>query len=50
MTDERKVDGMTPNYTPDQKEHIRMAQRADMRIQETWSLFAMFLSQGKPSR
>lgn len=38
---------MTPNLTPDQKQHIRMAHRAKLRIEETWSLFCMHLSQGK---
>lgn len=35
------------NLTPDQKEHIRIARRAHLRIEETWSLFMMYLSQDK---
>lgn len=38
---------MTPNLTPEQKEHLKIAHRANMRIEETWSLFCMYLSQDK---
>jgi hypothetical protein len=33
--------------TNEQKEHVKAARRADMRIQETWSLFCMHLSHEK---
>ena len=36
-----------PKLTPEQKEHLKMAHRANMRIEETWSLFCMYLSQDK---
>jgi hypothetical protein len=36
-----------PDLTPEQKEHFKMAHRANMRIEETWQLFTMFLSQDK---
>jgi len=32
--------------TDEQKEQLKMARRANMRIEETWSLYTMFLSQG----
>lgn len=38
---------MIPHLTQEQKEHFRLAQRANMRIEETWSLFTMFLSHDK---
>ena len=38
---------MPVNLTPDQKEQLKMARRANMRIEETWSLYTMFLSQDK---
>jgi hypothetical protein len=38
---------LTPNLTPEQKEHLKIAHRANMRIEETWSLFCMYLSQDK---
>jgi hypothetical protein len=38
---------VTPNLTPEQKEHLKIAHRANMRIEETWSLFCMYLSQDK---
>ncbi len=38
---------MPPNLTDDQKEHIRIAQRAHMRVEETWTLFNLFLTEGK---
>jgi hypothetical protein len=39
--------GIMPELTPEQKEHFKMAHRANMRIEETWQLFTMFLSQDK---
>ena len=36
-----------PKLTPDQKEHLKIAHRASMRIEETWNLFMMYLSQDK---
>jgi hypothetical protein len=33
-----------PDLTPEQKEHLKMAHRSQERIQETWSLYMMFLS------
>ena len=36
-----------PILTEDQKEQLKMARRASMRIQETWDLYTMFLSQDK---
>ena len=33
--------------TDEQKEQLKMARRANMRIEETWSLYCMFLSQDK---
>lgn len=38
---------MTANLTPEQKEHLKIAHRANLRIEETWSLFCMYLSQDK---
>lgn len=38
---------MPAHLTPEQKEHIRIARRAHLRIEETWSLFMMYLSQDK---
>lgn len=38
---------MPPNLTPDQKEQLKMARRSNMRIEETWSLYTMFLSSDK---
>jgi len=38
---------MTPQLTPEQKEHLKIAHRAHVRIEETWQLFTMFLSDGK---
>jgi len=32
-----------PDLTPEQKEHFKMARRSQERIQETWSLYLMFL-------
>lgn len=36
------------DLTEEQKEQLKMARRANMRIEETWSLFTMFLSADKP--
>jgi hypothetical protein len=36
-----------PILTDEQKEQLKMARRASMRIEETWSLYTMFLSQDK---
>lgn len=36
-----------PKLTPDQKEHLKIARHAAMRIEETWQLFCMYLSQDK---
>lgn len=36
-----------PKLTDEQKEQLKMARRASMRIEETWSLYTMFLSQDK---
>lgn len=36
-----------PELTPQQKEHLKMAHRSRERISETWSLFTMYLSDGK---
>ena len=33
--------------TTEQKEQLKMARRANMRIEETWSLYCMFLSNDK---
>jgi hypothetical protein len=38
---------MKPNLSPEQKEHIRIAQRNERRVEETWALYTMFLSQNK---
>ncbi len=38
---------MPNNLTPDQKEQLKMARRSGMRIEETWSLYIMFLSEDK---
>jgi hypothetical protein len=38
---------LTPNLTPEQKEHLKIAHRANMRIEETWQIFNMYLSDGK---
>lgn len=38
---------MRAKLTDDQKQHLRMAHRAQERIQETWILFQMYLSQDK---
>jgi hypothetical protein len=38
---------MNPNLTAEQKEQLKMAHRSNMRIEETWSLYTMFLSQDK---
>ena len=37
---------MPPNLTDDQKQHIRIAQRSRMRIEECWTLFNMYLGNG----
>lgn len=36
-----------PKLTPEQKEQFRLANRSLERINETWTLFTMFLSQEK---
>jgi hypothetical protein len=36
-----------PQLTDEQKEQLKMSHRAAMRIDETWSLYTMFLSQDK---
>lgn len=33
--------------TQEQKDHLKIMHRANMRIEETWSLFTMYLSQDK---
>ena len=35
---------MTPQLSPEQKEQLKMARRSNLRIDETWSLYTMFLS------
>lgn len=36
-----------PDLTPEQKEHLKMTHRANLRIDETWQIFNMYLADGK---
>lgn len=38
---------MSPKLTDEEKEQLKMARRSSMRIEETWSLYTMYLSQDK---
>lgn len=41
---------MTPKLTPEQREQVKLAHRANTRINETWSLYNLYLSEGdKPA-
>jgi hypothetical protein len=41
--------GMNPNLTPEQKEHIKVANRAEDRLKGAWQLFCMYLQTGQYS-
>lgn len=36
-----------PDLTPEQKEHLKITHRANLRIEETWQIFNMYLAEGK---
>jgi hypothetical protein len=36
-----------PELTPEQKEHLKITHRANLRIDETWQLFNLYLSHDK---
>lgn len=39
---------MTPFLTPDQQEHLKMAQRSQVRLQQSFGLFAALVASGDP--